>query len=174
MSSYPRYCLGIIPQLLNPIDLDYEWFGVLWLEADNRFPIIIGYWFAKEESEIIQNVIQTGISKWNHISDHQIIMRMYQSIRNKQQKQDWENRTRLSIRTVFKSPWNEVSPGLYIIKSRETYPLHASAILKKKFFVWLEHAAVCETERELHAFMKRVSDEHQIKILMKKGSPTAK
>ncbi|NQX60347.1 hypothetical protein [Paenibacillus qinlingensis] len=174
MTSLPRYYLGILPHMLNPIDLDYDWFGVLWLEENNRFPIIVGYWFSKEESEITHNVIQTGLSKWTQISDNQIIMRMYQSIRNLQKKQDWETRTRLSIRTIFKSPWNDVSSGLYIIKSRETYPLHVSAILKKKFFVWLEHVAVCETEEELHVFMKRVSEEHQMETLMKKGSPTVK
>lgn len=35
MTSSPRYYLGILPHLLNPVDLDYEWFGVLWLEAEN-------------------------------------------------------------------------------------------------------------------------------------------
>lgn len=174
MTSSPRYYLGILPHLLNPVDLDYEWFGVLWLEAENRFPIIVGYWFTKEESEITHNAIQTGFSKWTPTSDYPIVMRMYESIRNKQKKQDWETRTRLSIRTIFNSPWKEVSSGLYIIKSRDTYPLHASAILKKKFFVWLEHAAVCETEGELHVFMNRVSEEHQMETLMKKGSTTVK
>ncbi|CAN7292183.1 MULTISPECIES: hypothetical protein [unclassified Paenibacillus] len=162
MTSTSRYYLGTLPHLLNPIDLDYEWFGVLWLEEEHHFPIIVGYWFSKEKSEIIHDAIQSGFSTWTEISDHQTIMRMYESIRNKQKKQDWERRTRLSIRTIFKSPWSEVSSGLYIIKSRETYPLHVSAILKKKFFVWLEHAAVCETEAELRGFMQRVSEEHQM------------
>lgn len=151
--------LGIAPHLLNPILLDYQWFGVLWFEENNQ-PIIIGYWFSKVKSEISQQAIQAGFSKWTEISDLPIILSMYQSIRDKQKKQDWETRTRLSIRTIFKSPWNEVSSGLYIIKSRGTYPLHVSAILKKKFFVWLEHAAVCETKEDLHEFMKRVNEEH--------------
>ena len=167
MASSPHYYLGLVPNLLNPIHLDYEWFGVLWLEEDHHFPVIVGYWFSKERSEIKQNAILSGFSKWTEISDQQIIMRMYQSIRNKQKKQDWENRTRLPIRTIFKPPWNEVSSGLYIIKSRDTYPLHASAILKKKFFVWLEHTAVCETEEEFHEFMKRVNEEHQMEFIMK-------
>lgn len=167
MTSSPHYYLGIAPNLLNPIHLDYEWFGVLWLEEDHHSPIIIGYWFSKERSEITQNAILSGFSKWTKISDQQIIMRMYQSIRNKQKKQDWENRTRLSIRTIFKSPWNGVSSGLYIIKSRDTYPLHVSALFKKKIFVWLEHTAVCETEEELHEFIKRVNEEHRIELIMK-------
>ncbi|KRF35901.1 hypothetical protein [Paenibacillus sp. Soil787] len=167
MASSPFYYLGVVPNLLNPIHLVYEWFGVLWLEEDHHFPVIVGYWFSKERSDITQNAILSGFSKWTEISDQQIIMRLYQSIRNKQKKQDWENRTRLSIRTIFKSPWNEVSSGLYIIKSRDIYPLHASAILKKKFFVWLEHTAVCETEEELHEFMNQVKEEHQIELFMK-------
>lgn len=93
----------------------------------------------------------------------------YVSIHKKQaKKQDWENRTRLSIRTIFKSPWNEVSSGLYILKSRDKYPLHVSAVHKKKFFIWLEHSAVCETEKELDAFMKQVDDEHQVELAHKK------
>ncbi|WP_310225909.1 hypothetical protein [Paenibacillus qinlingensis] len=156
---------------MNPIDLHYEWFGVLWLEEENHFPIIVGYWFSKERSEITQDAILSGFSTWTEIGDHSMIMRMYQSIRNKQKKQDWEKRTRLSLRTIFNSPWNEVSPGLYLIKSRDTYPLHVSAILKKKFWVWLEHTAVCETKEELQAFMQRVHEEHQMEISMKNTKP---
>ncbi|MBP1965968.1 hypothetical protein [Paenibacillus aceris] len=174
MASIPLYYLGLVPHVLNPISLEYEWFGVLWLEENNRFPIIVGYWFMKEKSEITQNAIQSGFSKWTEVSEHYIVMNMYRSIRNKQQEQDWKQRTRLSIRMIFKTPWRDVPAGLYVIKSRETFPLHASAICKKKFFVWLEHAAVCETEQELQAFIRRVQKEHHAENIMKAGSPSLK
>ncbi len=167
MSTSTHYYLGVAPQLLNPLLLDYQWFGVLWLEENNQ-PIIIGYWFSKVKSGITQQAIHAGFSKWTEISDQPTIVTMYQSIRNKQQKQDWENRTRLSIRTIFKSPWKEASSGLYILKSRDKYPLHASAVHKKKFFIWLEHSALCETEEELQAFIKQVNEEHQDELVHKK------
>lgn len=163
MTSSSQCYLGIAPHLLNPILLDYEWFGVLWVEENNR-PIIIGYWFCKEKSGITHQTIQAGFLKWIEISDLPIILTMYQSIRNKQKKQDWENRTRLSIRTIFKSPWNEVSSGLYILKSRDKYPLHVSAVHKKKFFIRSQHSAVCD------AFMKQVDDEHQVELAHKKAA----
>ncbi|MEC0226140.1 hypothetical protein [Paenibacillus alba] len=161
MASSRQCYLGIVPHQLNPIHLAYEWFGVVWLEEEHQFPVIIGYWFANERTEILENAKLSGCSHWIEVCDHYILMNMYQSIRKKQSDEDWNHRSRLSIRTMFKSPWKEASPGLYIIKSRDTYPLHASAVLKKKFFVWLEHAAVCETEEQLRAFMGRVHAEHQ-------------
>ncbi|NRF90566.1 hypothetical protein HQN89_05880 [Paenibacillus frigoriresistens] len=42
---------------------------------------------------------------------------------------------------------------------------------KKKFFIWLEHSAVCETEEELQAFIKQVNEEHQDKLVHKKKQP---
>ncbi|MZQ85491.1 hypothetical protein GQF01_25565 [Paenibacillus sp. 5J-6] len=174
MSVSPRYYLGLVPHLFNPIHLDYEWFGVLWREEDNRYPTIVGYWFSKEKSEITQSVTRSGFSKWIEKSDHHIITNMYTSIRNKKKKQDWEHRTRLPILTIFKSPWSEVPSGMYILKSRDTFPLHASAVCKKRFFVWLEHSAVCENEGELQSFMKRVQEDHQIETLMKNSSLTVR
>lgn len=173
MTSSPHYYFGIAPHLLNPILLDYQWFGVIWLEENNQ-PIILGYWFSNVKSEITQQAIEAGFSKWTEISDLPNTLTMYQSIRNKQKKQDWENRTRLSIQTIFKSPWKEASSGLYILKSRDKYPLHVSAVHKKKLFIWLEHSAVCETEEELHAFIKQVNEEHQVELEHKKSSPTVK
>ncbi|GGA12042.1 hypothetical protein GCM10008018_66430 [Paenibacillus marchantiophytorum] len=158
MASSRQYYLGLAPDLLNPHHLAYEWFGVLWLEEDHHFPVIVGYWFSKDRSEILHNAILSGFTTWKEKSDHFIIMNMYQTIRRKQSEQDWIQRSRLSIRTLFTSPWKETPPGLYIIKSRDVYPLHASAVCKKKFFVWLEHAAVCETEKDLQVFTKKVHD----------------
>ncbi|MDU0202624.1 MULTISPECIES: hypothetical protein [Paenibacillus] len=172
MASAPRYYLGLIPEMLNPIPLTYEWFGVLWLEEANRFPVIVGYWFSKEKSDIIQKAQRAGYANLTEISEHYVIMNMYRSIRNKQKEQDWEKRSRLSIRMNFTAPWKNVPSGLYVVKSRNTFPLHASAISKKRFFLWLEHAAVCETEQELQAFIRRVQREHHLGKRIKTGSPT--
>lgn len=172
MASAPRYYLGLIPEALNPIALTYEWFGVLWLEEANRFPVIVGYWFCEEKAEIIQKAQQAGYAQWTEISEHYVIMNMYRSIRNKQKEQDWEKRSRLSIRMSFTAPWKNVPSGLYVVKSRESFPLHASAICKRRFFLWLEHAAVCETEQELQAFIRRVQREHHLGQTKRQGTIT--
>lgn len=170
MKTTPHYYLGVAPNVLNPIQLDNEWFGVLWKQENNRFPVIVGYWFAKDKFELTQNAIMSGYAEWSEAWDHDVIMNMYRSIRKRQQEQDWERRSRLSIGTIFKSPWRQIPPGFYVVKSRNAFPLHASAVCKKTFFVWLEHTAVCESELDLQAFVRRVQQEHRIEKPVKKLS----
>ena len=66
-------------------------------------------------------------------------------------------------------------PGRFFKMDRNIRPSHHSIYVsshKKKFFIWLEHSAVCETEEELDAFIKQVNEEHQVELAHKKSSPT--
>lgn len=96
-----------------------------------------------------------------------ILIDIYRSIRNKQQEQDWETRQRLPVMTAFKKPWKNTPEGWYVLRSRETFPLHLSIVQKTKYSVWLEHSAVCENEAELTACITRAAQTHNLQLKFK-------
>ncbi|OMG01892.1 hypothetical protein BK146_03180 [Paenibacillus sp. FSL R7-0333] len=54
-----------------------------------------------------------------------------------------------------------------MLRSRKTFPLHLSIVQKTKYSVWLEHAAVCENETELTAYVATAEQTHNLQRYMK-------
>jgi hypothetical protein len=157
------YYLGCMSRLLEPITLEYKWFGALWTIEDAQ-QIVVGYWFGHRRNDITQKVNELGVTTWNEVIDIENINGIYNSIREKQKEMDWTHRARLPLYTNFKLPWKHVLPGWYLIRSRNQYPLHVSAVQRKRYFIWLEHAAICENEKDLMDFLQKVNQEHQIEL----------
>jgi len=156
-----QYYWGTEEGLLEPISLNYVCFGALWFEEDHQ-RIIVGYAFGQAQIEALHHFASP--STCEYCKDRKVIYEIYHHIRDRQQLQDWAAHRRFSWRTAFKKPWKDVATGWYVIRSRNTYPLHLSVIRKQKFQLWLEHTAVCENEAELLSCIEKVNATHHVDL----------
>ncbi|MDQ0088094.1 hypothetical protein J2T12_001500 [Paenibacillus anaericanus] len=167
MNGKKVYYLGIHQNMLEPVSLSYLCFGALWYE-DNNQRYIVGYGFGENKIEVLRQF--SNHSSCEKCMDPNIVREVYRSIRDKQQKQDWSTRLRFPLSNVFRAPWKDVASGWYIVRSRKIYPLHLSAIHKKRYRIWLEHTAVCESESELFAFIEKVKFTHNVDLKLMESS----
>ncbi len=159
--SLPYY-FGIHPHVLEPASLEFSSFGAIWY-VENKRRYIVGYGFGRDQIEILSQFNTS--TAYSTCSDNQVMYDIYRSIRDKQQAQDWSTRKRLPLLTVLKEPWKNMDPGWYILRSRSQFPLHLSVVHKKKYEIWLEHAAVCENETELKDYIARVKQTHTLRSI---------
>lgn len=164
MTENRTYYFGIHPDMLEPASLEYSSFGAFWYVENNQ-RYIVGYGFGAAQLAVLAQF--RAFSAHLTCSDKQILYDIYRSIRNKQQEQDWGTRKRLPVMTAFKNPWKNTPEGWYVLRSRETFPLHLSIVQKTKYFVWLEHSAVCENEAELTACITRAEQTHNLQRKVK-------
>lgn len=162
MKDKRTYYFGIHPEVLEPASLEQSNFGALWYEENNQ-RYIIGYGFSREQIAVLTQF--SAASAHITCTDLPVIYQIYQSIRDKQQLQDWSARKRFPLVTAFREPWKSLAPGWYILRSRKTFPLHLSIVHKSKGLVWLEHAAVCEDEAELAACISRAEQLHHLHFI---------
>ncbi|MEC0167329.1 hypothetical protein [Paenibacillus graminis] len=161
MNDTRKYYIGIHPDVLEPVSLEHSSFGALWYEEkDQRY--IVGYGFGASQIEILTEFSTS--SALITCTDLQIIHQIYQSIRNKQQEQDWSAHRRFPLLTFLREPWKSMSPGWYILRSRKAFPLHLSIVQRTNYAVWLEHTAVCEDEAELAACIAKAEQIHHLHI----------
>lgn len=156
------YYFGIHPNLLEPISLDITTFGALWYEQDKQ-RYIIGYGFGPVQIDKLSQFCRS--SAYFKCTDKQVMYDIYRSIRHKQQEQDWCTRKRLAWLSAFKEPWKSMNPGWYVLRSRSNFPFHLSIVHKKKYSIWLEHAAVCEDEAELSNYIMMAKQSHQLQAI---------
>ncbi|RCX23758.1 hypothetical protein DFP94_1011360 [Fontibacillus phaseoli] len=166
------YYFGTHPHVLEPASLEYSSFGALWYEQDKR-RYIVGYGYGTSQVDMLSQFCES--SAYLTCTDQRVIYDIYKSIRDKQQAQDWSTRKRLSLLSAFKDPWKDMDEGWYILRSRNRFPLHLSVVRRKKYGVWLEHAAVCEDEAELMDYIARAKQIHglvSIKSMIIQGGNT--
>ncbi len=154
---------GILPGCLDIFTLSYRWFGCAWM-VDGSLTVIIGFWFADSQYEVEKMSKRDGQLQKACLANANEVKEMYDEIRRQQALQDWEKRSRLKWMTVFRNPWRSVKSGWYIIRSRKEFPYYVSAIYKGRCFAWIEHVSVCENEDDLHSFIKKVNQHHQIQL----------
>lgn len=162
MKDLRTYYLGIHHNVLEPISLNFSTFGALWYEEDKQ-RYIVGYGFGSSQIEALYQFCK--FSAYYTCTDEQVIYDIYRSIRDKQQEQDWQTRKRLAWKAVFSEPWRSMNDGWYVLRSRNRFPLHLSIVHKRKYSIWLEHAAVCENEAELLNYMDRAKQSHHLRTL---------
>lgn len=153
------YYLGVHPRRLDPVSLEFSSFGVLWYE-EGKQRYVVGYGFGTDQIETLYHFCRS--SAYFTCSNEQILDDIYTSIRNKQQEQDWRTRRRLAFWTAFREPWKSMHSGWYVFRSRNSFPLHLSVVRKTKFSIWLEHAAVCESEAQLTGYLDRAKQTHHL------------
>ncbi|MNO51987.1 hypothetical protein D3C76_423960 [compost metagenome] len=156
------FFIGSISNVLEPASLEFNSFGALWYEEDNR-RYIIGYGFGA--GQIANLALFCNSPEYVTCNDVRLIHEIYKDIRKKQIAQDWSTRKRLPLQAVFKEPWKSMNTGWYALRSRSLFPLHLSIVHKTKFSVWLEHAAVCENESELAHYLTKAEQAHQLRLL---------
>lgn len=156
-----HYYWGTQQGLLEPISLNYVCFGALWFEEDH-LRTIVGYAFGQNQIEALRHF--SNPSTCERCMDRKIIYEIYKNIREKQQLQDWAAHQRFPWLSAFKEPWKDVAVGWYVIRSRNTFPLHLSVIRKQKFRLWLEHVAVCENEAEMLAYIEKANVAHHVEL----------
>lgn len=153
----------VLPDALDPVSLTYRRFAAVWHEEDGQ-RYVTGYAFGDSE---VASLIRAGGSPPRHqCADPQAIREIYRSIRAKQQEQDWSARARLPLLTAFKEPWKNMENGWYALRSRQAFPMHLSIVHKTAYFLWLEHAAVCENEAELAECLARAKTAHHLRELL--------
>jgi hypothetical protein len=148
---------------LDPYELQYKWFGAVWCYKEDT-KMVMRYWFAEKKCDLFYLLKNAGWEQWTLETDPAEVNSVYRSLRSTQQKQDWECHSRLALRTAFCEPWKDMKHGWYILRSNDGYPVHISALHKKKIFVWLEHVSVCESEEELQQFIDQVNLKHSITL----------
>lgn len=159
---------GVIPGCLDIFTLSYRCFGCTWV-VRGSVRKITGYWFADSQDEVKAKAGKAGQLTGMRLARCADVKEMYDEIRRQQALQDWGKRSRLSIKLILKDPWRSVKPGWYVLRSREPYPNYVSAIRKGRWFAWIEHVAVCETEQDLHSFISAVNTEHRIQLTVLKN-----
>lgn len=155
------YYFGTHQKLLEPLSLKSLCFGALWYE-ENGSRYILGYGFGDNKMEVLRQF--SNLSSCKECNDSNIVYEVYTSLREKQQQQDWSNRLRFPLSAVFKDPWKNTPTGWYVLRSRDTYPFHLSVVHKKKYQLWLEHSAVCESNSEMLAFIEKTKLAHHVDL----------
>lgn len=162
MSGERVYYFGMHPYELEPISLEHSCFGAIWYEEDHH-QYIVGYGFGTSQIEALSAF--SASSAYSTCKDLQVIHQIYNSIREKQQVQDWSTHKRFPLFSINHEPWRSLKAGWYVLRSRRAFPLHLSIIRKTTFFVWLEHTAVCEDEAELIACINKAKQDHHLHLI---------
>jgi hypothetical protein len=126
--------------------------------------VILNYWFGDSEDQIQFDVKNAGYFEFK-LSNLEDIKEVYQSIRLEQELQNWFERRKLPILTIWKRPWKDLRKGWYVLKSTNDFPMVLTCIQKKQFSIWVEHIQICETEDDITTFLNLVNTEHSIKLI---------
>lgn len=155
--------LGVQPNYLDLFVLEYRWFGAVWnFESNHR--TVYAFWFGENKDHIIRQAAEAGWKEYSYSQDEETVRTIYAQIRAQQREYDWRVRSRLPLKTIFVEPWRNVQRGWCVIRSRDTYPFYVCAMRRKRFTVWIEHVALCETEPELQQFLHHVQLENGIAL----------
>lgn len=152
---------GELKEALDPVSLAYTRFAAVWHETDGE-RIVSGYAFGDRG---IASLLNQAGHAFRRSPDPQAVEQIYRDIRRRQQEQDWTTRMRFPLRTPFRSPWKALGEGWYALRSQPNFPLHLTIVRKSAWFLWLEHAAVCENEAELAACLDRAKKAHRLREL---------
>lgn len=163
MFTSSQLYFGSEPCCLDIFTLRYRWFGAIWKYEGNH-QTVLGFWFGDNKRDVVEQAHDAGWISFVDSNDPEATRSVYEHIRNRQREHDWGQRSRLALYTAFIKPWKDVPPGWYVIRSDRRFPFYVAAIRKTKFFVWLEHASVCETQRDVDIFLERVNREHGVKL----------
>ncbi|MGJ7912451.1 hypothetical protein [Neobacillus sp. LXY-1] len=142
--------------------LSYRVFGGIWKLIDGK-RIILGYWFADNESELQYAIRSAGFTELIN-SDNGEINEVYHSIRIEQDQQNWSNRSKLPILSILKKPWKDLRKGWYVLKSGTNFPCILTCIQKNRYSVWIEHIQVCENKNDAVKFINLINTEHNIHL----------
>lgn len=155
---------GLGSRYLNPFSLEYGWFGAIWsyTESTRR---VEGYWFGHDKKDVITLAKKAGWQNWTESTNSNELQDVYDAIRKKQKLSDWKRSSLFSLKAAY--AWRNISSGWYIIRSTPSpyYPFYISAIRKNYCFVWLVHTDICENSNDLQLFIKKVNDQHHIKLV---------
>jgi hypothetical protein len=142
--------------------LRYRVFGAVWKLVGGK-KIILGYWFTDNESELQSVMKRAGFTDLmnSNIGD---INEVYQSIRFKQDQQNWSKRSKLPILSLLKKPWKNLEKGWYVVKSGANFPCILTCIQKNRYSIWIEHIQVCEHKSDEVKFIHLINAEHNIHL----------
>lgn len=143
----------------------YRMFGAVWKSTDDR-KYVLGYWIADQESEILCAIKGAGFIDIMKSKNNEII-KIYQSIRMEQDKENWSKRSRLHFLSFMKKPWKDLKEGWYVIKSSSYFPCTLTCIQKKHYSVWIEHIQVCENKNDAIKCINLINTEHNIQLTAK-------